>query len=161
MSIADNAIANMDRGSYSKLYFMLNSKKIDENEKNAIISEIWKIKSAYIGVTRIKNYELKLPSGTKENEISAGMLVQILLNKNEPFQARERAAILLSGKKESVTPEALYKCIISDEHLDVLKECINSFCNITEYKTNDVFRHDEIVDWWHDNKDKVKEKMKN
>ncbi len=159
MSISDDAIANMNRKSYAKLISMLNNSN-DENEKNAIISEIWRIKSAYIGVTRIKNYKLKLKTGTEENNISTDMLISILLNKNEPFQSREKAAVLLSGKKETITPEALYGCIISENNLEVLKECINSFCAITDYKNNDVFRHEEIVDWWYENKNKIIQKIK-
>ena len=157
--LADKAIGDGCRESYEKLEAMIVNGKGEAKEINvAALSELLRVKTFYIGVTRIKTIELqyKEKDGNlqKDNDISTEVLARTLINSKD-WRYRTKAAQLLRQRKEEIVISALIKAMISDKRLDVIKECINSFSAITGYKKADVLKHKPLLIWWAQNKGNV------
>ena len=157
--LADKAIGDGDRESFNKLRtIMKNSSDEDFGKKMAATSELLRVKDFYIGGTRIKNVKFPYTNAqneaVKDEEIPTRVLIDSLLNSTN-WGYRDKAAVLLKNRKEKKVPEALLKAMKTDSNLDVLRDCILSFSNITGYKKGDVLEYEPIIRWWYLNEKEV------
>lgn len=155
VALADKAILG-DRNSLESLQELVN----EDVSKTAVIAEILRVKSFYIGGSRIAGTEYK-KNGEKiePKDIETQVFAANLVNPNAAWKLRGQIAKTLSGRKEKVSLEAIVKCIKGDESLDVLKVCINSFEVITEYKSGDVLNPQKLLQWWEENKEETLAKL--
>ncbi len=161
--LADKAIVHGCRESYEKLKSVINNGKGEAKEINvAALSELLRVKTFYLGGTRIKTIELQYKENDgnlkKDKEISMEVLVSTLIN-SEDWRQRAKASQLLRQRKEEIVISALIKAMIYDQRLDVIKECLNSFSAITGFKKADVLDHKPLLIWWDQNKDDVLAKL--
>lgn len=161
--LADKAIGSGCRDSYEKLYAMIFNGKDKTSEINmAALSEVLRVKTFYLGGSRIKGFELHYTEGDgsikKDGDISTKGLIRTLKN-SKNWRYRAKAAQLLKLRKEKVAVNSLIVAMLSDKRLDVKEECIKSFSTITGYKKADVFNHKPVIIWWTKNKDKVLQEL--
>ena len=155
MQLADKAITSGDRESYDLL-----KEKMEELKDTllfpALLSELLRAKSFYVGGTRLTNVSIthKKSDGTilKDEEIDTVVLIDDLHNNNN-WLVRARAAQILGNRKEINTPGAMIEAMEKDKRLDVVKICIDSFEKLTGYKNNDILEYNLLTKWWEENKE--------
>ena len=135
----------------------------DDSIKSAASAQIARIKSFWIGVTRLKGQELSKtrPDGTKEksSDFSTAEIIHIMLS-NPQWNLRALAAQALKNRKEKGVPEALLECIKNDPNLEVVRDAVNSFSGVTGFKKPDVFSFEIIESWWNQNAKETNNKLK-
>ncbi|MFA5090294.1 MAG: HEAT repeat domain-containing protein [Candidatus Omnitrophota bacterium] len=162
LKLGDETIATGDAASFEKLDNIYKSSS-DNDIKMTALSEIFRIKSHFATMTRIKGVEIKYTddkSGKEftEKDIPTGVLIQGL-KEAQPWQYRARIAELLKEKKEKQVPEALLNALRNDDNLEVRKKAMDSFEAITNFKSRDVFNYDSAKEWWEKNKQEVEGKL--
>lgn len=162
LRLGDKAITDGDRKALAKLVSI--AKKPPKPELfPAVSSEILRVKSFYITVTRIKGASIThtKPDGTKmvDDEIPTNILIEDLKH-NAKWVVRAKSAQLLKARKEKGVPEALLYALRNDQQLDVIKIALDSFESVTRFKATDVFACESAEKWWKQNKQEVDKKLK-
>lgn len=129
---------------------------LNERARSAILS----IKRFYIGITKIRGFELfrKDEEGNlvKVENYETSLLIDDLLQ-NKDWRARAKAAELLRDRKEVGVPEALLDSMENDPNLWVRKEALISFESVTEFIAGDVFQFETGIPrkWYLENIEEV------
>jgi len=132
----------------------------DASLKTAANSEIARIKSFWVGVTRLQGQNFIKNGVTKEDDdFTTTELIEEMLS-NPKWDVRALAAQALGKRKERGVPEALIKCIKDDRNLEVVKDAVKSFDRVTGYKNPDVFSSIHIEKWWGENVEETASKLK-
>jgi hypothetical protein len=162
LKLGDNAIATGDANHYEELYKIYNS-STDNDIKNNAIAEIFRVKSYYASMTRIKGIDLKYTHSQTEKEFTEKEIPTEALIKGlkeeQDWKTRARTAQLLAQRKEKQVSDALLDSIKSDKNLEVRKRAMDSFQNITGFKSNDVFDHKPAQEWWQEHKVETEKKL--
>jgi len=159
MSISDDAIANMNKKSYDTIKTMYDNEHANNELKTMLLSEVVRIKNSFINSTRIANFKLNFIDNVDEKDIVSHILTTLLLN-DKNWQVRARSAMILASRKDIKVAYSLYNCIENENNLEVLRNCIKSFSSLTDYKPNDVFDNELIIEWWAKNEESVANKLK-
>jgi len=147
MKLGDLGTQAADRSSLEELEKISRESK-DVSIKTAADSEIARIKSFWLGITRLKGRNLTKNGETKKDEdFTTAELIQAMLSSPE-WDVRDLAARALQKRKEKGVPEALMKCIKDDRNLEVVKDAMKSFEDVTGYDSPDVFSSIYIEKWW-------------
>ncbi|RJP95323.1 MAG: HEAT repeat domain-containing protein [Desulfobacteraceae bacterium] len=159
LKLGDLGTQSADRSALEELE-KISLESEDASLKTAANSEIARIKSFWIGVTRlkglnfIKNGEIK-----KDDDLATTELIQEMLS-NPEWSVRALAAQALHKRKEKGVPEALVKCIKDDRNLEVIKNATRSFELVTGYERVDVFSSDYIETWWAEHGEETTAKLR-
>lgn len=147
MKLGDLGTQAADRSALEELE-TISRESEDASLKTAANSEIARIKSFWLGITRMKGQNLvKNGEVKKDEDFTTAELIQAMLS-NPKWKVRVLAAIALRKREEKGVPEALMKCIKNDRNLEVVKDAMNSFESVTGYDSPDIFSSDYIEKWW-------------
>lgn len=163
LKLSDQAIATGDAAPFEELENIYDT-STDNDIKMIALSEVFRVKSHFATMTRIKGITVKYsePRTGKEfaeNEIPTEALIQGL-KEAEPWQYRARIAELIKSRKEKKVPEALLGAIKNDKKLEVRKKAIDSFESITGFTSRDVFKYNPVKEWWEQNKKNVEKDLR-
>ncbi len=86
------------------------------------------------------------------------LIIELLTNRD--WKKRAFVVIELGKRKEKEVPEALMHCIEKDRNLEVVRNAIIAFENITGYERADVFKYEPIKSWWIEHANEVNIKLK-
>lgn len=159
ISLADAAITRGDRGAYVRLEDLARSAPSEEIMQGAE-AQILRVKFFYASGTRYGAYSLPMTQlypelkSKAEEDLTVEQKIRLLLDENQDWRVRTRAAYLLGSERRSPrAAEALVQAIQTDGSLDVVKECTYSFEEITEkYRSPGLFEIDHLLSWWAGNK---------
>lgn len=175
LSLGDQAIYKASRSALEDL-FKLITEPINPNLLNTVLAEIRRINIFWFNATTIsaKTLKVKMQDGTLKNEsnLTTDELIKLLLE--EDYSSSAKSAQLLGNRKEKHVPEALLQCIKKDQHLEVVRDAVDSFKLITGYYAADVFgaifrasdiqasgEDREPIDiWWEKHSLEINEKLK-
>lgn len=159
MKLGDLGTQAADRSALEELE-KISLESEDASIKTAANSEIARIKSFWLKVTRLKGDKLMENGEVKKNEdFTTAKLIQEMLS-NPSWNVRGLAAQALSKRREKGVPEALMKCIKNDRNLEVVRNAMKSFENITKYDSPDIFSSDYIAEWWVEHGEETTAKLK-
>lgn len=175
LSLGDQAISKASRSALEDLLKLI-TEPSNPNLLNTVLAEIRRIKIFWFNATTIsgKTLKVKMQDGALKNEsdLTTDELIKLLLE--EDYSSRAKSAQLLGNRKEKHVPEALLQCIKKDEHLEVVRDAVNSFKLITGYYAGDVFGaifrasdiqaagddRESIDIWWEKHSLEINEKLK-
>lgn len=150
MKLGDLGTHAADRSALEELE-KISRESEDVSLKTAANSEIARIKSFWVGITRLKGRDLIMNGEVKKDEdFTTAELIQAMLL-SPKWDVRDLAAQALKKRKEKGVPEALMKCIKNDRNLEVVKDAMKSFKGVTGYDSPDIFSSDYIEKWWIEN----------
>ncbi|MFH1288945.1 MAG: HEAT repeat domain-containing protein [bacterium] len=158
LRLSDKAIAEADAQSFDKLESIYES-TLDEDLKLVALSEIYRVKLAFLNTTRIKGVEITYTDKRtgkvfKDTEIPTEALIGNL-NNNTDWRVRARAIEILKSRKEKQVPETLLNAIQNDKNLEVRAKAVKSFERVTGFKNTDVLNFLPVKNWWKTNQDSV------
>jgi hypothetical protein len=151
--LADRAISDGDRVAYANLRSSLKG-ELSEARRASVEAEVLRVEHFYSSSARLGRFQLPLrdlfpgEEVTEESKLTTEQLVGLLGDKGNHWKVRTRAAWLLSGRPSSQATEALVEAIRSDPNLDVVKECVYSFEDNTQYRSEHLFDTEALVGWW-------------
>jgi hypothetical protein len=163
MELADRAVSEGDRKAFDQLMQVFNAE--DHPLKPLAGSLIFQVKSFYLAGSRTGGHKLVIrrfarlatddpQPPTDESSYSTDDLVYAL-QYSEHWADRAKAAELLRLRRRKEVPDALFNSMLSDEHLEVVRNAVRSFEGLTGYQSRDIFGQDGIEGWWHDHRDEV------
>lgn len=159
MKLGDLGTQAADRSALEELE-KISRESEDASLKTAANSEIARIKSFWLGITRLKGRNLiKNGEVKKDEDFTTAELIQTMLS-NPKWDVRALAAQALRKRKEKGVPEALMKCIKNDRNLEVVKDAMKSFEGVTGYDSPDVFSSNYIEKWWVEHGEETTAKLK-
>lgn len=176
LSFGDEAISKASRSALEYLY-KLQTEPNNSNLFNIISAEIARVKTFWCTVTTISGITLKIKNQDgaikNESDLTTDELIKLLLE-DEVYSSRAKSAQLLGNRKEKHVAEALMQCIKKDQHLEVVRDAVNSFKLITGYYDADVFGaffnasnireagddRESIDIWWAKHSLEINEKLK-
>lgn len=175
LSFGDEAISKASRSALEYLC-KLQTEPNNSNLFNIISAEIARVKTFWCTVTTISGITLKIKNQDgaikNESDLTTDELIKLLLE--EDYSSRAKSAQLLGNRKEKHVAEALMQCIKKDQHLEVVRDAVNSFKVITGYYDADVFGaffnasnireagddRESIDIWWAKHSLEINEKLK-
>ena len=175
LSLGDQAIYKASRSALEDLLKLI-TEPSNPNLLNTVLAEISRVKLFWLNATTIsgKTLKVKMQDGTLKNEsdLTTDELIKLLLE--EDYSSRAKSAQLLRNRKEKHVPEALMQCIKKDQHLEVVRDAVDSFKLITGYYAMDVFGaifrtsdiqavgddREPIDIWWEKHSLEINEKLK-
>jgi len=153
--LADDAITNGSRLAYDKLVILSKDTNQDKRMQDGAVAEIVRVKSFYASGVRMGAYRIPVqslfPSSVLKSEeaLKASQLVGLLTNLEKSWKVRARAAYLLGSRRGGLPLcEYLVTVAKTDPNLDVVKECIVSFEQITGYRSKQQFDIADLEEWW-------------
>ena len=153
--LADDAITNGSRVAYDKLVILSNDTTQDKRLRDGAVAELVRVTNFYSSGMRLGAYTLPVnqlfPSSVSRSEeaLSTGQLVGLLTNREKSWQVRARAAYLLGSRRGGLPLcEILVGAAKEDPNLDVVKECIVSFEQVTGYRSKQPFDIAGLEEWW-------------
>jgi hypothetical protein len=161
IGLADKAIGEGSREAFYELIRMYKELKGSDKEKT-ISSYIYQVKRIYINASKYKgyrNFTYKRKPVDLEKIKTSVIIKDIKITKN--LGLKYGLVKHLAKRKEKGVPELLIQCIQSDNSLDVVARCVDSFESITGYRSVDVFGGDHLFKYWNENKIDINEKLKN
>lgn len=159
LNLGDLGTQSADRSALEELE-KISRESEDASLKTAANSEIARIKSFWLGVTRLKGQKfIKNGEAKKDDDFTTNELIQEMLS-NPQWNVRALAAQALRKRKEKGVPEALVKCIKNDRNLEVIKDAMRSFESVTGYDSPDIFSADYIEKWWVEHGEETTAKLK-
>lgn len=162
MKLGDLGTQAADRSALEELE-RIERESQDVSIKTAASSEIARIKSFWVGITRLKGQELSgtSPDGKKKksSDFSTAEIIHEMLS-HPLWNVRALAAQALRNREEKGVPEALIMCIKNDRNLEVVKDAVKSFEGVTGFDSPDVFSADRIESWWKENAEETLKKLK-
>lgn len=162
MMLGDLGIQAADRSALDELA-RIERESQDSSIKLAASSEISRVKSFWIGITRLRGQELSRAGydgkQRKQSDFATNELIQSMSSDHE-WNIRALAAKALGKRKEKGVPEALITCIKNDRNLEVVRNAVQSFERVTGYNNPDVFSADTIEIWWKENAEETTKKLK-
>lgn len=162
MKLGDLGTQAADRSALEELE-RINRESEDPSLKVAASSEIARIKSFWVCITRLKGQEFSGigPDGNEKKalDFTTDELIQAMLSHHQ-WNVRALAAKALRKRKEKGVPEALIKCIKNDRNLEVVKYAVKSFEGVTGYDSPDVFSSEIIEEWWVEHGEETTAKLK-
>ena len=159
--LADTAIEYMSRSAYEKLLEFVNN-PADPSLQLAAKAEITRINSVLRSSTRTAGVRLSMETTgeTADNasEITTPELIETLFN-DAAWKSRARSAQLLADRKELGVPEALMESMREEENLEVLKDSIRAFEDLTGFRAPEILGYEYCNDWWELNSSAFREEL--
>ena len=159
--LADSAINAADRAAYDKLLAMAGSAE-DTRLTNAASAELARVGLAYATGVRSASHTLPVgqlfPSlrGKNELELGTDQLVKVLGDQTMDAAHRLKAAYLLADRRGGKAADALAAAVANDPNLDVVREGVMTFSEMTGYRTTDLLDAARLNAWWASNQARVK-----
>jgi hypothetical protein len=116
-------------------------------------------KLAYVNGDRVRGVSIWMtnPDGsqglTNEAIPTSSLVAVFMLNRNQDWRYRVRAAQLLGSRREVEVPPALIASMSNDSNLWVRRAALASFQQLCGFQANDAFGFQEAAEWW--DKDKA------
>jgi hypothetical protein len=167
MQLYDRAVNEADRKALEELM------KIQDEPTNPLAalagSLVLQVKNFYLFGTRLGDYQLvihrfglsdiELPSAAHSPEsYSVDDLISGLRH-DEDWHARAKCADLLGSRKVKSVPDELLRAAKTDKNLEVVRNALRSFCEVTGYTKPDVFAYQPAENWWREHMDDVNAKL--
>ena len=151
-SYADEAIATGAREPYDRLWQALEDQRLIKLI-HAARAEILRVQNFYLSGSRIESYTIQVgdyfpeSASLKDSQLKDEQLIELLENKENPWQVRMKAANLLGLRRSRAVGDALVKAVKYDENLDVVKEATFSFEQMTGFRAR-IFEPASMDAWW-------------
>lgn len=147
LDLGDDAIAGMSFRAYSELFKFLNNPSLTD----AAVSELLKVKLFYLTSTRTGSF--KLAKSEPEQLIKN-------LSDSKNWKVRAVSARLLGSVRKRGVPNALLTCMENDQNLEVRRDAVIAFGQVTGFHSPDVFGWANCDAWWKDHSKEVNSKLK-
>ena len=158
LGLAKQSVDDGSRKAYEELISIAEASD-GKNAPAAVeaAAELEKIKSFYrtAEIGKDANLDFKDADGhvLRNEQISTGDLIYVL-NHGE-WQLRVLAARLLRVRREKNVPDALIGVIASDSRLDVVRQAVMSFADLTGYRTSNPLPVESVQIWWEEHRQDV------
>lgn len=160
VALGDRSIHSADRAALEKLQEMATSSP-EERIRTGALAEILRVKTAYQMGLRSSSHTLPVGQlfpalkGRGEMELTTDQLIKVMHTQDRP-DYRVKAAYLLADRRGGKAADALASSVASDTDLDVVREAAMTFCEMTGYRTSDLFDSQSLMEWWQTNSTRVK-----
>ncbi len=161
LELGDRAIRHADRTAYDRLRELAGSAP-DERLRDGAAAEILRVGFAYSTGLRSESHTLPVgklfPSLRDKDEraLSTDQLVKVLGDTGLDAAHRVKAAYLLADRRGGKAADALAAAVAGDPDLDVVREAVMTFSEMTGYRTDDLLDADRLAAWWRTHTDRVK-----
>ncbi len=161
VQLADAAIQKADRLAFDKLLKVAGEEE-EEKLRNGAMSEVQRVRFAYLNGLRSAGHALPVgelfPSllGKDEMTLGADQLIKVLQDQGGEAEHRARAAYLLADHRHINAVNALVEAVSRDTNLDVVREAILTFGEMTGYRGEELLDAEGLVGWWRENSKVVK-----
>jgi hypothetical protein len=160
--LADKVISDASRFAYDELNKIADEYKKDSQEYFAAAAEVTRVRVTWHNLHRIINdsgTESYDDSGIDYYKLTTKQLIDYLLS-DKRWQVRRESAKLLYNSRDADVAIALVKILKEDPDIEVVKEALRSFRNISSMPDRSILSYDRAIEWWDDNKENVIKKLK-
>jgi hypothetical protein len=157
MKLADDAIVKSDADSFRELC------KYEGTDLESVASgEVMRVKAMYVAGSRLMDQDMTFiaPDGSKEvgNKMKTSRLMKILKT-DTSWENRAKSAMMLRLRHEKGVPDFLLAVCKEDKNLEVIRQALQSFHNITG-KMVDVLECNYAEKFWREKKSEIDKTLK-